>query len=37
MTQNKNEMIRENTERTEKQENEGERHAGFLPIFYWTD
>jgi len=38
MTQNKNKMIREKTERiTERQEQKGERNARFLPIFYWTD
>jgi len=38
MTQNKNKMIKEKIERiTERQEQKGERNAGFLPIFYWTD
>jgi len=45
MTQNKNKMIRNKTERniernnersTERQEQKGE-NARFLPIFYWTD
>ena len=41
MTQNKNKMIRNKTEKniersTERQEQKGE-NARFLPIFYWTD
>jgi|NGEPerStandDraft_9_1074522.scaffolds.fasta_scaffold12950_3 hypothetical protein len=38
MTQNKNKMIREKTERiTVRQEQKGDRNARFLPIIYWTD
>ena len=38
MTQNKNKMIREKTERiTERQEQKGKRNVRFLPIIYWTD
>jgi hypothetical protein len=38
MTQNKNKMIREKTERiTERQEQKEERNSRFLPIVYWTD
>jgi len=38
MTQNKNEMIIENTERMdEMHEQKAERNAGFLHIVYWTD
>ena len=38
MAENKNEKIPENTDKpTERQEKNGERNAGFLPIFFWTD
>jgi|GEM_PF-1561741 len=38
MAENKNEKIPENTDKpTETQEKNGERNAGFLHIFFWTD
>ncbi len=35
---NKNEQIREKKEElADRKENNGDRNAGFLPIFFWTD
>jgi len=35
---NKNEKIGEKNEKlTDRKEKNGERNAGFLPIFFWTD
>ncbi|MFZ3383153.1 MAG: hypothetical protein WA144_04430 [Candidatus Methanoperedens sp.] len=35
---NMNEKIREKNEQlTDRKENNGDRNAGFLPIFFWTD
>ncbi|MFZ3169827.1 MAG: hypothetical protein WA130_19620 [Candidatus Methanoperedens sp.] len=35
---NKNEKIGEKNEKlTDRTEKNGERNAGFLPIFFWTD
>ncbi|MCX9079175.1 MAG: hypothetical protein OIN90_01800 [Candidatus Methanoperedens sp.] len=38
MAPNKNEKIGEKNEKlTDRKEKNGERNAGFLPIFFWTD
>ncbi|CAG0987813.1 hypothetical protein METP3_02465 [Methanosarcinales archaeon] len=38
MAPNKNEKIGEKNEKlTDRTEKNGERNAGFLPIFFWTD